>query len=38
MSPGPSTLLSALSCDTVGLCGNCNQYMEARKVDLNMKP
>ena len=25
-SPGPSTLLSAMSCDTVGLCGNCNKH------------
>ena len=26
MSPGPSALLSAMSCDTVGLCGNCDKH------------
>ena len=25
-SPGPSALLSAMSCDTVDLCGNCDQH------------
>ena len=25
-SPGPSALLSAMSCDTVGLCGNCDKH------------
>ena len=26
MSPGPGALLSAMSCDTVGLCGNCDKH------------
>ena len=26
MSPGPSALLSAMSCDTVGLCVNCDKH------------
>ena len=26
ISPGPSALLSAMSCDTVGLCGNCDKH------------
>ena len=25
-SPGPSTLLSAMSCETVDLCGNCDKH------------
>ena len=25
-SPGPSALLSAMSCDTVDLCGNCDKH------------
>ena len=26
MSPGPNALLSAMSCDTVGLSGNCDEH------------
>ena len=26
MLPEPSALLSAMSCDTVGLCGNCDKH------------
>ena len=36
-SPGPSALLSAMSCDTVDLLATVIN-MEARKVDPNMKP
>ena len=39
-SPGPSALLSAISCDTVDLCGNCDKQinMEARNEAVKQSP